>query len=61
MITKKIIGLPIAEAVKLCLEAHFKMRITVKDGQPFMVTRDFRTDRIDVTVSDGIVVSAKIG
>jgi hypothetical protein len=33
------------------------MRVVERDGEPLMVTEDYRTDRINVVVADGVVVA----
>jgi len=33
------------------------MRVVERDGEPLMVTEDYRTDRINVVVVDGVVVA----
>lgn len=35
----------------------FEMRVVERDGEPLMVTEDYRSDRINVVVADGNVVS----
>ena len=34
-----------------------EMRVVERDGEPLMVTEDYRTDRINVVVADGVVVA----
>jgi hypothetical protein len=34
-----------------------EMRVVERDGEPLMVTEDYRSDRINVVVADGNVVS----
>lgn len=37
------------------------VRITRRDGQSFVVTRDYRTDRINFNVEQNVVVAASVG
>jgi len=38
-------------------EFGMAMRVVERDGEPLMVTEDYRTDRINVVVADGVVVA----
>lgn len=39
----------------------YSVRVTERDGEAFAVTLDYRTDRINVVITDGVVTSASIG
>lgn len=55
-------GLNTEDAEKLCVEAGMIMRVTVKDGEPLMVTQEIRSNRLNVSVDGNIVKSTgKIG
>lgn len=49
------------EYAAIAKEAGFEMRVVETDGVPAVVTADFREDRVNVTIVDGLVVSAYIG
>ena len=50
----ELIGLTPAEAEALVEGA---IRVTERDNQPLVVTRDYRLDRINVATVDGKIVS----
>ena len=50
----ELIGLTPAEAEALVEGA---IRVTERDNQPLIVTRDYRLDRINVATVDGKIVS----
>lgn len=39
----------------------FTVRVIMRDRQAFIVTRDFRTDRVNFVVRDGFVREAEVG
>ncbi|MFA7289204.1 MAG: hypothetical protein WC055_10040 [Melioribacteraceae bacterium] len=59
-ICDKIIGMTYEKASEYVNENNFTIRKTVEDGIPFMVTMDMRANRINVSVNNGIVISASI-
>lgn len=36
-------------------------RVVSKDGKPYVVTRDFRPDRINISIDNGIITKATCG
>ena len=36
-------------------------RIAQEDGQDFALTRDYRVDRVDLTVNKGVVTKVSVG
>lgn len=56
-----IVGLTEQMATQVIEENGFRARLTERDGNYFIVTRDFRTDRINLKVKDGLVYNASIG
>lgn len=42
-------------------EDGYAVRITSRDGHHFIVTRDYREDRVNFDVVDGLVISAHMG
>lgn len=56
-----LIGLTHEEAVKLAKENGFSTRVSMKDGESYMGTCDYRTDRINFTIVDDKVTKASKG
>jgi hypothetical protein len=54
----QLIGLPEAAARRLATEAGCYIRVTKRDDTAFPVTAEYSTQRIDVTVEHGLVVTA---
>lgn len=57
---KDIIGLTKSESKKLVEDSGYVYRVVREDGINYMVTADFRTDRINVVLTT-VVVDAYIG
>lgn len=57
----KYVGLTEAEAENKVRDDGKEPRITGRDGKAFIVTRDYRTDRVNLVIVDGKVISAKLG
>lgn len=55
------IGLTKDEALNLCKERNLRSRITMENGQSFIVTMDYRLDRINFHIENNIVVNQKRG
>jgi hypothetical protein len=58
-ITTDAIGMPKKDAEGWFADKGYTMRVTKKDGNHTIVTRDFRTDRINVELEDGLVSAIK--
>lgn len=56
-----LLGKPEAEVVKQLQDAGWKVRITARDGQSFMGTMDFRTDRVKLQVQNGVITKIYVG
>jgi hypothetical protein len=56
-----LVGQPEATAVELLKNNGWKVRITVRDGEPFIGTCDFRDDRVQLQVRDGKITKISIG
>lgn len=61
VILEKIIGMNFEEAFDYAYEQDFILRKVNQDGQSFMVTMDFRLDRINVWLEENIIVKAYFG
>jgi hypothetical protein len=58
---EQLVGKTEAEAGRLIKENDMKVRVTMKDGDYFIITQDLRFDRVNLHIKEGLVVSAKIG
>ena len=58
---ESLIGLTESEAGKVAAERGWTVRTAMRDGEAFMLTSDYRTDRVNLTVADDVVVSVEIG
>ncbi len=58
---QSLVGLSVDEARSQVQARGGVLRVRAEDGESFMVTADFRTDRVDVWVEVGRIASAKIG
>lgn len=56
-----LIGLSENVAIEKIRRAGLKSRITEKDGQLYICTRDLRSDRVNLIIKDGKVISSNIG
>jgi hypothetical protein len=55
-------GMTIDQAVAYATKLHYaRVRVISEDGNHHIVTRDLRSDRINVTLVDGKVVEAWVG
>lgn len=55
-----VLGKALDEAKKLIEGEGCAMRIASQDGESNMMTMDFRSDRINLDIEDGKVVSASV-
>lgn len=55
------IGMQKEEAKALCEKRGLRFRVTSEDGEFFAVTMDYRTDRVNVSVENNVVLSCKRG
>lgn len=56
-----LVGLTENDASAWCEEARLTTRVTARDGQRFVVTMDYRLDRVNLVIDDGVVTRAHIG
>jgi hypothetical protein len=57
----KFVGLTEEGARKLASEHFAEFRVVSRDGNHYIVTRDYNEDRINVAIDNGKVTSAHIG
>jgi hypothetical protein len=58
---KKLIGLTEAEAQKVAAELGWQVRVAMRDGEAFMLTTDFQTNRVNLTIVAGSVTAVAVG
>ncbi|MDP4625519.1 MAG: hypothetical protein NWT08_10330 [Akkermansiaceae bacterium] len=58
---KSLVGMPLEKAQKACDERKLPHRVVEIDGQPQIVTRDFRPERLNFTVNEGKVTAVTMG
>ena len=58
---KKLIGLTEAEAQKVATELGWQVRVAMRDGEAFMLTKDYQTNRVNLTITKGSVTAVVIG
>jgi hypothetical protein len=58
---KKLIGLTEAEAQKVATELGWQVRVAMRDGEAFMLTMEYLTNRVNLTITKGLVVAVAIG
>lgn len=58
---KRLIGMNEADAKALIWDNNYMSRIVHRDGEDFMVTTDYRYDRINLYINGGIVFDATVG
>lgn len=56
-----VVGMTVQEAYDTITAAGLVARTVEIDGDPQIVTKDYRTDRVNVTVSQGVVTGAVVG
>jgi hypothetical protein len=59
--TEGYIGLTQAEAKQYAAENDQTIRVAGRDGKCFPLTMDYRTDRVNLYLEDGVVIAAMIG
>ena len=58
---KKLIGLTEAEAQKVATELGWQVRVAMRDGEAFMLTTDYLTNRVNLTITKGSVTFVVVG
>lgn len=56
-----LVGLREDEATKVATGYGWTVRVAERDGESFMLTTDYRTDRVNLTVKDGVVTAVTVG
>ncbi len=58
---KKLIGLTEAEAQKVAAELGWQVRVAMRNGEAFMLSSDYQTNRVNLTITKGFVTAVVIG
>jgi hypothetical protein len=58
---RKLIGLTEAEAQKVATELGWQVRVAMRDGEAFMLTEDYQTNRVNLTITKGFVTAVVVG
>lgn len=58
---KQLIGLTEAEAQKVATELGWQVRVAMRDGEAFMLTMDYQTNRVNLTIVTGSVTAVVVG
>jgi hypothetical protein len=58
---KRLIGLTEAEAQKVATELGWQVRVAMRDGEAFMLTTDYQTNRVNLTITNGSVAFVVVG
>ena len=56
-----LVGLTEGEAVAAITNANYILRVVERDGQPLPALQDQRTDRVNLTITNGVVTKSFIG
>ena len=61
VVAEQVAGMKEADAVAYITKQGKSSRVVSRDGQSFIVTADYRTDRIDLVIVKGNVSSSYVG
>ena len=56
-----LIGKSKAESIKLCEENGYNYRVVREDSNKYAITMDFRFDRINLWIHNGLITKCDIG
>jgi hypothetical protein len=56
-----VVGAAEDAAVAAAEAAGFAVRVVERDGEVYATTQDYRTDRLNLVVDDGVVTAAAVG
>jgi len=54
-------GLDETDASAIVTDQGLTVRIVARDGEYYAVTKDYRTDRVNFSIENGVVVKATVG
>lgn len=56
-----LVGLTEDEAMALASESGWEYRVAARDGESFMLTTDYVTNRVNVVIEDGVITEVTVG
>jgi hypothetical protein len=56
-----LVGLSESEAVDTAKANGWESRVVSRDGEALAVTMDYRMDRVNLTIVDGVVTKSAVG
>ncbi len=59
-IREKIIGMTEEDSIRLISENNINYRIVIKDSKPYIITCDFRMDRLNLEIENNIIIKYEI-
>ncbi len=59
-IREKIIGMTEEDSIRLISENNINYRIVIKDSKPYIITCDFRMDRLNLYLEKNIIIKCEI-
>lgn len=57
----KLVGMKESKAIQVLAESEMLVHISERDNQTYERTKRFQSNRVNLTVKSGVVVSAEIG
>ena len=61
LVVDRLVGMTEKDAIQL-IESHQMIPRTVcRDGEYYVVTMEIRSDRVDLTITDGVISAANVG
>jgi len=60
-VARRLIGMDESVAESCAAAERWAFRVTARDGEYFLVTADYRADRVNVTIEAGTVTSVDVG
>lgn len=58
---QSLVGMPLKKAQKACDDRSLPHRVVEIDGEPQIVTRDFRPERLNFAIKEGVVIAVTMG
>jgi hypothetical protein len=58
---QQLLGLPEAEATRVAMVNGWQVRIAARDGEFFMLTQDYSSNRVNLNVKNRIVIAITVG
>ena len=58
---KDLVGMKEVDAIKTLGEHGVRIRVVHRDGENFIITSDFKTNRVNLSIEKGRVSKAEIG